>query len=193
MKCPNCGKSHYREVYSTSTCLGWHPEFKDGVQINKDPNTLTTHYECCECGAKFHTSNFSDPILDKPGKSYSVEIEGQKVLDVTPMSIPKDLVGSSETVVIDSNGVIHGMENVGTITNMNRYRTCQICGKDFICGSCISTGIGPNKDKYICDECAKSLKVLVDLIPIIQENRDEIQALKDKLRDKTKKNIDFKE
>lgn len=185
MKCPNCGKSHYREVYSTSTCLGWHPEFKDGVQINKDPNTLTTHYECCECGAKFHTSNFSEPILDCV-PNLTTTNESNENSSATP-------IAEGQYITIDAAGIVHGMENVGTIPNMNRYRTCQICGKTFICGPSTSCGIGPDKDKYICDECAESLKVLIDLIPVIQGNRDEIQALKDKLRDKTKKNIDFKE
>lgn len=161
MKCPHCGKSHYRELYGTSTCLGWSPEYKDGKLINHDPNILTMNYECCECGARFHTSNNGEPVLDKAGKSYSVEIDGQKVLDVTPMPIPEDLAGSGEAVVIDSEGIVHGMENVGQMPDLNRYRKCNICGKNFICGSCISAGIGPDNDKYICDECAEGLRKLL--------------------------------
>jgi len=161
MKCPYCGKSHYRELYGTSTCLGWSPEYKDDKLINHDPNTLTMNYECCECGARFHTNNNGEPILDSPGKKYSVEIDGQKVLDVTPMPIPEALAGSGEAVVIDGDGVVHGMENVGIIPDMNRYRKCQICGKTFICGSSGSIGIGPDTDKYMCDECAEGLRKLL--------------------------------
>ena len=201
MKCPNCGKSHYREMGGTSTCVMWYPEYKDGKQINKNPNTLTMNYECCECGAHFHTSNNGEPVLDvvpnltKPAQ-YSVEINGEEILKTSPMSIPEFSAieaAKGQYVTIDSDGVVHGMENAGCLPNLNRYRKCQICGKDFICGSAISDGIGPDTDKYICDECAESLKILIDLIPVIQENRDEIQVLKDKLREKSKKEVNFKE
>ena len=196
MKCPNCGKSHYLETGGTSTCVMWYPEFKDGKQINKNPNTITMNYECCECGAHFHTDNNGDPILDfVPNR--------QKVNDNATLIIPEtryadENISATPTVdgqyvTIDGDGVVHRMENVGVIPDMNRYRTCQICGKDFICGSICSLGIGPDKEKYICDECAESLKILIDLIPVIQENREEIQALRDKLREKSKKEVNFKE
>ena len=188
MKCPNCGKSHYRELGGTSTCVMWYPEYKDGKQINKNPNTLTMNYECCECGAKFHVNNNGDPILDcvpnltKPATYVEEEVK------VTPPT-------ADQPITIDGNGVVSGLETFSTIPDLtlNRYRKCNICGKDFVCGSGISYGIGPDTDKYICDECAESLKILIDLIPVIQENRDEIQVLKDKLREKSKKEVNFKE
>lgn len=152
MKCPHCGKSHYRELYGTSTCLGWSPEYKDGKLVNHDPNILTMNYECCECGARFHTSNNGEPVLDSSDKNYS------EILD---MPTPEDLVGDDKSVIIDSDGVVHGMENVNQMPGLNRYRRCNICGKDFICGSSVSTGIGPDADKYICDECAEGLRKLL--------------------------------
>ena len=173
MKCPKCGKSHYRELGGISTCVMWYPEYKDGKQVNNNPNTITMNYECCECGAKFHINNNGEPILDV---------------------IPEPVAEARPYITIDSDGIISGLDDSEICAaQLNRYRKCQICGKTFICGSSISGGIGPDTDKYLCDECAESLRVLIDLIPVIQENRSEIQALKDKLREKTKKDISFKE
>ena len=53
IKCPHCGKSHYRENYMTSTLIGWSPIVKDGVRNDHNPNTITTHCTCLECGKEF--------------------------------------------------------------------------------------------------------------------------------------------
>ena len=43
IKCPNCGESYYRENYSTTTCLGWTPIYKNGVLMNENPNVNDIH------------------------------------------------------------------------------------------------------------------------------------------------------
>lgn len=52
-KCPECGKSYYQVLYSTSTCLNWSPKplYHNGKLINS--NTITTNCQCLECGAHF--------------------------------------------------------------------------------------------------------------------------------------------
>lgn len=57
IKCPNCGESYYQENYSTTTCMGWTPIYKNGVLINENPNTTTTYCTCCNCGKPFSYSN----------------------------------------------------------------------------------------------------------------------------------------
>lgn len=51
--CPHCGESYYMENYSTSTCVYYPPIYKDGVNINPDRNTTTTHCTCMNCGKEF--------------------------------------------------------------------------------------------------------------------------------------------
>ena len=53
IKCPHCGESYYAERYSTSTCMGFIPIYKDGVLVNKDPNTTTTYCYCIGCNKEF--------------------------------------------------------------------------------------------------------------------------------------------
>lgn len=53
VRCPHCGESYYMENYSTSTCLYCPPIYKDGVNINPDRNTSTTHCTCMNCGKEF--------------------------------------------------------------------------------------------------------------------------------------------
>lgn len=53
VKCPHCGEKHYQLDYLTTTCIGWTPVYKDGVQVNKNPNKVTVHCTCCNCGEKF--------------------------------------------------------------------------------------------------------------------------------------------
>lgn len=55
--CPNCGESYYAENYSTTTCMGWTPIYKNGVLINENPNITTTYCTCCNCGKSFSYSN----------------------------------------------------------------------------------------------------------------------------------------
>ena len=52
-KCPECGESHYQELYTTTTCLYCPPVYEDGVIISNDRNKSTTHYRCCNCGNEF--------------------------------------------------------------------------------------------------------------------------------------------
>lgn len=51
--CPHCGESYYIENYNTSTCVYYPPIYKDGVNINPDRNTTTTHCTCMNCGKEF--------------------------------------------------------------------------------------------------------------------------------------------
>ena len=51
--CPHCKKSYYEVSYCTKTCLGWSPVYKDGVLMNSDPNTITVHCRCLNCGESF--------------------------------------------------------------------------------------------------------------------------------------------
>ena len=53
IKCPHCGDSYYRELYSVTTCLGWAPIYKDGVLMNENPNTKTSECQCISCGKMF--------------------------------------------------------------------------------------------------------------------------------------------
>jgi len=56
IKCPHCGDSYYQYLHSTSTLMGWTPIYKDGVQVNKNPNKITKHFRCLNCGNNFsHT------------------------------------------------------------------------------------------------------------------------------------------
>lgn len=49
IKCPNCGKSYYREEYTVCTAMYYPPIYKDGVNINPDRNISTTTCFCLEC------------------------------------------------------------------------------------------------------------------------------------------------
>ncbi len=57
IKCPYCGKSHYREGMTTFTAMYFPPIWKDGVNVNPDGNIHTTECECLECGRWFHIVN----------------------------------------------------------------------------------------------------------------------------------------
>lgn len=52
-RCPHCGESYYMENYSTTTAMYYPPIYKDGVNINPDRNTTTTHCMCMNCGKEF--------------------------------------------------------------------------------------------------------------------------------------------
>ena len=53
IRCPHCNESYYYEKYSTTTCLYCPPIYKNGVNINPDINTTTTHCHCLSCGKEF--------------------------------------------------------------------------------------------------------------------------------------------
>jgi len=52
-KCPHCEESYYMENYSMTTAMYFPPIYKDGVNINPDRNTTTTHCTCMNCGKEF--------------------------------------------------------------------------------------------------------------------------------------------
>jgi len=53
IKCPHCGASYYSVNYRVTTCIGWTPVYKDGVQVNKNPNKVSVNCTCCNCGKEF--------------------------------------------------------------------------------------------------------------------------------------------
>lgn len=53
IRCPHCNESYYQEKYSTCTAMYFPPIYKDGVNINPDRNTTTTHCTCMNCGKDF--------------------------------------------------------------------------------------------------------------------------------------------
>lgn len=53
IKCPHCGASYYMEGSSVTTLAYYPPIWKDGVNINPDCNTITTHCKCLNCGKEF--------------------------------------------------------------------------------------------------------------------------------------------
>ena len=58
VRCPHCGESYYKELYSTRTSVYYPPIYKDGVNINHDRNTTTTNCHCLNCGKDFSYSNW---------------------------------------------------------------------------------------------------------------------------------------
>ena len=86
--CPNCHKSHYTERYSTSTLLGWSPEYINGLLVDNNPNTTTTYCTCCECHHNFYyTIQYGEiqEVID--------EGEPEKVPVIQMPSVDKDLEG----------------------------------------------------------------------------------------------------
>lgn len=53
IKCPHCGASYFRIGASWSTAMYCPTVIKDGKVISKDHNTVTTEYECLNCGKTF--------------------------------------------------------------------------------------------------------------------------------------------
>lgn len=51
--CPHCGAIYYTKMYSESTCVYYPPIWKNGVNVNPDCNTTTTHCKCLNCGKEF--------------------------------------------------------------------------------------------------------------------------------------------
>ena len=51
--CPHCGSDYVRVDYAIKTAAYYPPIYKDGVNINPDRNTITTHYTCLACGKDF--------------------------------------------------------------------------------------------------------------------------------------------
>ena len=57
VRCPHCGESYYMEKHSERTAVYYPPIYKDGVNINPDRNTTTTHCTCMNCGRNFSYKN----------------------------------------------------------------------------------------------------------------------------------------
>lgn len=53
IRCPHCGESYYMENGGERTAMYFPPIYKDGVNINQDRNTTTTHCTCMNCGKSF--------------------------------------------------------------------------------------------------------------------------------------------
>ena len=151
IKCPYCGKSHFRVGGSITTAMYCPTIIKDGKVVSVDGNTSTTEFYCLECEKTFKQ-------VSKNGESVIEKVEPQPIasLSISDNDPPYN-------ITIDSDGIVSGTENLEIIPNLNldRYRKCNICDKTFVCGPCMQSGIGPDTDKYICDECANRLKKLL--------------------------------
>lgn len=62
IKCPHCGKSYYKELYGTSTCMYFPPIWKDGVNVNPDGNIHSTYCHCLECDKDFIIKRCRDDV-----------------------------------------------------------------------------------------------------------------------------------
>ncbi len=62
IKCPYCNKSYYQEIGSDMTAVYYPPIYKDGVNINPDRNTITTHCICLHCSNLFHIKVCGDEV-----------------------------------------------------------------------------------------------------------------------------------
>lgn len=75
IKCPYCNASYFQENYSVSTAVGWVPVYKDGIQINDNPNVTTTFCTCLNCSHNFSYRVNCGKIID---------IEDLGVIDLVP-------------------------------------------------------------------------------------------------------------
>ena len=64
IRCPNCNESWYMDYGSWGTALGWRKIYKDGKQINKDPNTYWTDCKCMNCNTRFVVKEKAGEILE---------------------------------------------------------------------------------------------------------------------------------
>jgi len=92
--CPNCGKSHYVQHYSTTTALGWVQEYENGIPLNSNPNVSTTYCTCCECHHDFfYTEQYGEiqDIVDK-GEHHEVPVlkMPRATLEDTSETLPTD-------------------------------------------------------------------------------------------------------
>lgn len=94
INCPNCGKSHYVQHYSTTTALGWVQEYENGIPLNSNPNVSTTYCTCCECNHDFFYTEQYGEIQDIVDKGERHEVPVLKV----PLTMPEC---TSETLPTD--------------------------------------------------------------------------------------------
>ena len=138
MKCPKCGKSHYRELGCTTTCMMWHPEYKDGKLVNSNPNVTTESFKCCECGAHFHTVIGGEPVLDDKTESAKPDTTAVLASGVKPTNGSKKIAGFN-------------------IKLGNRVRASVKCR---ICDEATEVYGDINASEYnffICDKCKKAI------------------------------------
>ena len=95
--CPFCGKSHYTYHYSETTALGWVPEFVDGKCVTKNPNVVTSHYTCCECGHDFE-------VKEQFGEIQSITDKGKPA--EVPLVVGPSLNEIAESDTVDPNWYI---------------------------------------------------------------------------------------
>lgn len=93
INCPNCGKSYYAEHYSMTTALGWTPVYKDGVEINGNPNITTTYCTCCNCKHDFHYE-------EQYGEIIKIIDDGEKP-EVPVLEVPLTISNNSDDFKID--------------------------------------------------------------------------------------------
>ena len=96
IRCPHCGKCHYREDYTTATALGWYHIIKDGVDISENPNTYTTHCTCLECGGEFTFDNKGEVTKGRTGEEI-------KKLQETSYTVDKSLNEHTYANTLKSN------------------------------------------------------------------------------------------
>lgn len=98
IKCPVCSASHYVQHYSTTTALGWTPEYKDGVMIGKNPNTTTTYCTCCKCGHDFY-------YTEQYGEVQSIVDQGKKP-EVPTLNVPINAPSAGEVLTLKAKDVL---------------------------------------------------------------------------------------
>lgn len=138
MKCPKCGKSHYRELGSTTTLMMWYPEYEDGKLINSNPNVTKESFECCECGAHFHTVNGGSPVLDETPEKAKSGATNILASGVTPTNSMKKIAG----------------------INIKLRKKARISVRCRICDEATDVHGDPNAPEYeffICGKCKKAI------------------------------------
>ena len=96
INCPYCGKSHYKEIGTYSTCMYFPPEFKDDVNVNPDRNTHTTECECLECHKRFNVIRCGEDVKVEKNERVNNFLEENKTepartwtdLDITKLYKP---------------------------------------------------------------------------------------------------------
>lgn len=104
VKCPHCGASYYSVNYRITTCIGWTPVYKDGVQVNKNPNKVSVNCTCYNCGKEFSYTEGDeekssvltehDGTIYEPEEKSIDEMTYEQALDIILSQV--DLVESEE-------------------------------------------------------------------------------------------------
>lgn len=67
--CPQCGKSDYYELYSTTTLIYSPPHYIDGVLVDSDRNLKTVICRCANCNNTFSFIKKAPPDYMKIDKA----------------------------------------------------------------------------------------------------------------------------